>query len=58
VYRSTTPGGEGATPLVTVTSPTYTDHAVVSGQTYYYQFTALNGSAESARTGEFSAVAG
>jgi fibronectin type 3 domain-containing protein len=57
VYRSTTPGGEGATPLVTVTSPTYTDSGVVSGQIYYYQFTALNGTAESARTAEFSATA-
>jgi len=30
---------------------------VVAGQTYYYQFTALNGTAESARTNEFSATA-
>jgi hypothetical protein len=57
VFRSTTPGGEGATPLVTVTSPTYTDRAVTPGQTYYYQFSALIGTAESARTKEFSAVA-
>ncbi len=57
VYRSTTPGGEGATPLVSVTSPTYTDSAVTSGVTYYYEFTALNGTAESSRTSEFSATA-
>jgi fibronectin type 3 domain-containing protein len=57
VYRATVPGGEGATPLVTTTSPTYGDHAVVSGQTYYYQISALNGSAESARTKEFAATA-
>jgi fibronectin type 3 domain-containing protein len=57
VYRSTTRGGEGSTPLVTVTSPTYIDSGVTSGQTYYYQFTALNGAAESARTSEFSATA-
>jgi len=57
VYRATTPGGEGATPLVTVTSPTYTDSAVTSGTTYYYQFSALNAAGESARTGEFTAVA-
>ena len=57
VYRSTTPGGEGSTPYVSVTSPTYTDSAVTSGVTYYYQFTALNGAAESARTSEFSATA-
>ncbi len=57
VYRGTTPGGEGATPLATVTSPTYTDSAVTSGVTYYYEFTALNGTSESARTSEFSATA-
>ena len=57
VYRGTTPGGEGATPYVTTTSPTYTDRAVVVGQTYYYQFTAFSGSVESARTAEFPAHA-
>jgi hypothetical protein len=57
VYRGTTPGGEGATPLASTTSPTYTDSAVTSGVTYYYQFTALNGTAESARTTEHSATA-
>ncbi|HEU5332291.1 MAG TPA: fibronectin type III domain-containing protein [Actinocrinis sp.] len=57
VYRGTTPGGEGATPLVTVTSPTYTDSAVAGGTTYYYQFTALNAGGESARTAEFGATA-
>jgi fibronectin type 3 domain-containing protein len=57
VWRSTSPGGEGATPLATVTSPTYTDRAVVSGQKYYYQFSALSGTTESARTTEQSATA-
>jgi len=57
VYRGTTPGGEGSTPYVSVTSPTYTDNGVVSGHTYYYQFTAVNGPSQSARTSEFSAVA-
>lgn len=57
VYRSTTPGAEGPTPLATTTSPTYTDAAVTPGQTYYYQFTALTGTAESARTAEFPATA-
>jgi fibronectin type 3 domain-containing protein len=55
VFRSTTPGGE--TLLVTVTSPTYVDRAVVPGTTYYYQISALIGAAESARTREFSATA-
>ncbi len=57
VFRSTTPGGEGATPYATTTSPTYTDHTVTAGQTYYYQFSALVGTTESARTAEFSVVA-
>jgi fibronectin type 3 domain-containing protein len=57
VYRGTTPGGEGSAPLVTVTSPTYTDAGVTAGQTYYYEFTALIGATESARTREFSAIA-
>ncbi|RCG31401.1 hypothetical protein DQ384_11895 [Sphaerisporangium album] len=57
VYRSTTPGGEGSTPYVRVTSPTYVDKAVTSGQRYYYQFTAVNGAGESARTAEVSALA-
>jgi fibronectin type 3 domain-containing protein len=54
IYRSTTPGGEGATPLATVTSSSYTDSAVTSGTTYYYEITALNGTTESARSSEYS----
>ncbi|MFC4585323.1 fibronectin type III domain-containing protein [Sphaerisporangium corydalis] len=57
VYRSTTPGGEGATPYVHVTSPTYVDRAVTAGQRYYYQFSAVNAAGESARTAESSALA-
>jgi hypothetical protein len=55
IYRSTTPGGEGATPLATVTSSSYTDSAVTSGVTYYYEITALTGTTESARSAEYSA---
>jgi hypothetical protein len=55
IYRSTTPGGEGATPLATVTSSSYTDSAVTSGTTYYYEITALTGTTESARSSEYSA---
>src|SRR5580693_6736938 len=55
IYRSTTPGGEGATPLATVTSSSYTDSAVTSGVTYYYEITALTGTTESARSSEYSA---
>jgi fibronectin type 3 domain-containing protein len=55
IYRGTTPGGEGATPLATVTSSSYTDTAVTSGVTYYYEITALTGATESARSSEYSA---
>ena len=55
VYRGTTPGGEGATPLATVTSSSYTDSAVTSGTTYYYEITALTGTTASARSSEYSA---
>jgi fibronectin type 3 domain-containing protein len=55
VYRSTTPGGEGATPLATTTSSSYTDSAVTSGVTYYYEITALTGATSSARSSEYSA---
>jgi fibronectin type 3 domain-containing protein len=54
VYRSTTPGGEGATPLATVTSSSYTDTPVTSGTTYYYEITALTGTTASARSAEYS----
>ncbi len=55
IYRSTTPGGEGATPLATVTSSSYTDSSVTSGVTYYYEITALTGTTESGRSSEYSA---
>lgn len=55
IYRSTSPGGEGATPLATVTSSSYTDSAVTNGVTYYYEISALTGTTESARSSEYSA---
>jgi fibronectin type 3 domain-containing protein len=55
IYRGTAPGGEGATPLATVTSSSYTDSAVTSGVTYYYEITALTGATASARSSEYSA---
>jgi fibronectin type 3 domain-containing protein len=60
VYRGTSPGGEGTTPLATgVTTTTYADQAVANGQTYYYFVTALNGNpsplpSESAHSTEVS----
>ncbi|HEY2784413.1 MAG TPA: FG-GAP-like repeat-containing protein, partial [Fimbriiglobus sp.] len=58
VYRSTTPGGEGATPLAAgITGPTYVDTSVVFGTTYYYVVTASDLGGESARSAEAFATA-
>jgi hypothetical protein len=65
VYRGTSSGGEGGTPLATgLTGTTYTDTGVSAGGTYYYTVTAVNANAnavpplpaESAASGEASAV--
>jgi fibronectin type 3 domain-containing protein len=56
VYRGTTPGGEGATPLATVTSPAFLDVHATPGTTYYYQVTAVNLGGEGARSSEQSAT--
>jgi fibronectin type 3 domain-containing protein len=55
IYRGTTSGGEGATPLATVTSSSYTDTTVTPGVTYYYEITALTGATASARSSEYAA---
>jgi len=54
VYRGTASGKE--TPLANVTSLTYTDTAVVSGQTYYYEVTATNSIGSSAPSNEVNAT--
>lgn len=43
LYRSTTPGGQGATPLVTGVTFPYTDTGLTNGTPYYYTATAVNG---------------
>ena len=49
VYRSTTPGGEGTTPLAAnVSTTSFADTTAINGQVYYYEVTALN--ANSTRT--------
>lgn len=46
VYRGTSAGGEGVTPLATgITATTYSDLAVTNGTTYYYTVTAVNANA-------------
>ncbi|HZL36658.1 MAG TPA: fibronectin type III domain-containing protein [Tepidisphaeraceae bacterium] len=59
VYRGTTAGGEGATPLVTgLAANGYSDKAVTVGQTYYYEISAVNPSGESVRSPEVMSVNG
>jgi hypothetical protein len=45
VYRSTTPGGEGTTPIGSTTSTSYTDTSLTSGPPtlYYYTVAAVSG---------------
>ncbi|WP_168221723.1 fibronectin type III domain-containing protein [Aquisphaera giovannonii] len=46
VYRSTTPGGEGTTPLAAGLATTaYIDASATPGVTYYYEVTAVNANA-------------
>ena len=57
VYRSTTSGGEGATPVSTgVTATSFTDTGLADGTTYYYQVTAVNAQGESGKSNEASAT--
>ena len=58
VYRSTISGGSFTKITSSPTSgPSYTDTAVVSGETYYYEVTALSSSgAESSRSSQVAAV--
>ncbi len=60
VYRGTTPGGEGKTPIVTnVTQASFTDTAatgLVAGQQYYYTVTAVDTGGESVASTEVSAT--
>jgi fibronectin type 3 domain-containing protein len=42
VLRGTASGGEGMTPIATVSSPTFQDNGLTNGTTYYYEVTAVN----------------
>ncbi|HEV2373058.1 MAG TPA: discoidin domain-containing protein [Streptosporangiaceae bacterium] len=52
LYRGASSGGEGATPIATTTSPTYTDTNLSSTTVYFYEVTAVNSAGESPRSAE------
>jgi hypothetical protein len=52
VYRGTTSGGEGSTPIASTAATTYTDAHLSSTPIYFYQVTAVSAGAESARSME------
>ena len=53
LYRSQTPGGEGASPYKAgLTTLTYNDLGLTTGGTYYYQVTAINSVGESDKSNE------
>jgi hypothetical protein len=56
IYRSTTPGGEGSTPIKTgITGTTYTDTGLVDGTTYYYEVQGVNSTGPTNLSGELAA---
>ncbi|MGD1061612.1 MAG: fibronectin type III domain-containing protein [Methanomassiliicoccales archaeon] len=52
VYRGTTAGGEGTTPIATVTQTTYLDTSVTPGTPYYYIVKASNAFGSSSASNE------
>ena len=57
IYRSTTTGGEGSTPLKTgVTGMSFTDTGLTNGTTYYYTVAAVNSAGTGPQSGEANAT--
>ena len=52
IYRGTSPGGEGNTPIASTTGTSYMDSNLSSIPVYFYELTAVNAAGESARTPE------
>jgi fibronectin type 3 domain-containing protein len=57
VYRATTAGGEGTTPIASgITGTTYTNTGLTNGTTYYFKVAAVNVNGTGSQSGEASAV--
>jgi hypothetical protein len=59
VYRGTSSGGEGTTPIATgLTTTSYTDTGLSGGTTYYYKVSAVNSAGASSESTEVHATPG
>jgi fibronectin type 3 domain-containing protein len=57
IYRATTAGGEGTTPVkIGITSTSFIDTGLAAATTYFYKVTAVNQAGESVRSSEVSAT--
>ncbi|HEX4702723.1 MAG TPA: malectin domain-containing carbohydrate-binding protein, partial [Pseudonocardiaceae bacterium] len=56
IYRSTTSGGEGSTPVGTSTTTGFTNTGLTNGTTYYFRVSASNSAGTSQQSGEVTAT--
>jgi fibronectin type 3 domain-containing protein len=57
LYRSTTPGGEGTTPIVSgIAATSFTNSGLANGTAYFYRLAAVNGMGTSVQSAEVSAT--